>query len=120
MREKTRHIFEYLVPILLIVWFPYRFYANIVHYHGHSEDVLTPFIGLVCVIFCAVRIYRACRSREWITVVLYGLTALSALFFSYCIWQIPFCTECDHITRADLHPILKPFEDRFAPYWGEK
>ncbi len=119
MKEKALHIAKFVVPILLIAWFPYLFYANIAHYHSHAEDLLTPFIGIVSVIFCAVVIYRACKRHEWITVVLYGLAAVSALFFSYCIWQIPFCTECDHITRSDLHPLLKPFEERFAPYWGE-
>ena len=119
MKEKAIRIAKLIVPILLIMWFPYRFHADIIHYHSHAEDFLTPFIGFVCAVFCAVMIFRARRKHEWITVVLYGLLALSALFFSYCIWQIPFCTECDHITRSDLHPLLKPFEERFAPYWDE-
>ena len=119
MKDKTLQIAKYIVPILLIVWFPYRFYADIAHYHSHAEDIWTPFVGFVCLIFCAVMICKAGKRHEWIAVVLYVLTALSALFFSFCIWQIPFCTECDHITRNDLHPILKPFEDTFAPYWGE-
>ena len=119
MKEKTLRIAKFIVPILLIVWFPYRFYINIAHYHSHTEDLLTPFIGLLCIIVSVVLIYKACRKHECITVILYIFTALSALFFSYCILQIPFCTECDHITRNDLHPILKLFEDTFAPYWGE-
>ena len=119
MKEKILQAAKYIAPVLLMVWFSYRFYTNIAHYHSHAEDILTPFVEFVCVIFSAVTIYRACRQHEWITVVLYALTALSASFFCFCIWQIPFCTECDHITRSDLHPILKPFEDTFAPYWDE-
>ncbi len=119
MKEKALRIAELIAPILLIVWFPYRFWVNVIHYQSHAEDFLTPIIGFVCAVVCAVMVYRACRNHAWIMVILYGLLALSALFFSYCIWQIPFCTECDHITRNDLHPLLKPFEERFAPYWGE-
>ena len=119
MNKNAKLVAKWLIPALLMIWFPARFYWDITHYYTHFGDLLAGFIRLVGLIFCVIWIIRSIRQKNWLHVAFVVLAAASCLFFGFLIDQVPFCIECDHFCRSDLHPLLEPFADKFAPYWDE-
>ena len=114
-----KKLIKWLLAIFIIAWFPARFYWDVNHYYTHFDDVTALLFWIYGIIACAVFIVRTIKKKEWITFALFGLALVSCAFFGYWIFQIPFCTECDHITRSDLGFMLEPFADRFGPYWPD-
>ncbi len=119
LREKLKPIGKYLVPSLLLIWFPARFYWDVFHYHTHFEDMFSLFMEFSTIIFCAVSMIRAFKRRSLAYMALIAATMLSCIFFGYWINRIPFCTECDHVRRSELGFMLEPFANRFGYFWPE-
>ena len=119
MMDSGKRILKYALPALLTLWPPVWFYWDVAHYSSHSSEYVSLFLGAASLIICGVKVYRAFREHDRYSVVMYAIAAISCVFFGYWIAQIPFCTECDHIRRSDLGFMLRPFADRFGPYWGE-
>ena len=114
MKERAKLVGKWLLPVFLRIWFPARFYWDVTHYYTHFDDLSAVLLCLVGLILCTVWIIRAIRRRDWKYMVLIGLAMASCAFFGYWINRIPFCTECDHISRSELGFMLEPFADRFG------
>ena len=113
--KTARCLLKWVIPIGLILWFPFRFYWEIAHYYTHYDNQLMGCIlGVVGLVVCAAGIFWALYNDERAPVVLYGLAAISCVFFCYWITRIPYCTECDGLRRSDLGFMLRPFADRFG------
>ena len=93
---------------------PGKVLLELAHYYTHFDDLPALFLELAALILCTVWIIRAIRQRDWKYMVFIGLTIVSCVFFGYWINRIPFCTECDHISRSELGFMLEPFADRFG------
>lgn len=83
--EKFKQIGMYLVPSLLLLWFPARFYWDVFHYYTHFEDLLIVLMGFATIIFCAVSMVQAFKRRNWAYMALVTAALLSCLFFEYWI-----------------------------------
>ena len=114
MKEKARPAVKWLMPVFLMLWFPARFYWDIMHYYTHFEDIPAPLFELIGIILCTAGIIRAVRRRDRAYAVWVGCALASCIFFGYWINRIPFCVECNHISRDELGFMLAPFADRFG------
>lgn len=114
MIARLKRIVGLSIPIILILWFPYRFYTEITHYYTHYDGQLIGYIlGYAGSAGCIAGIVFANRRRRKIVAVLYGMALVSCIFFCYWITRIPFCTMCEPIDRSELGFMLEPFADRF-------
>ncbi len=114
VNKKAGMTVKWLLPVLLILWYPARFYWDIMQYHTHFEDLPSLFFELAGFILCTAGIIRAIKRHDWAYAALVGTALVSCVFFGYWTNRIPFCVECDRITREDLGFMLKPFADRFG------
>ena len=110
---KVRRIIRWAVPVFTVLWFPFRFYSDIMNYHAHCDDASPILLGIPCAVYCVTSCFLAIRRRESVLAVLCSLAAASCVFFCYWICRIPFCTMCEPIDRSDLGFMLKPFADTF-------
>lgn len=111
--ERYRVMTKWGIPIFLMLWFPLMFYESVMHYQAHSDDVSPLVIGIPCAIGCFVALRRYYWRREKGMMILYALALVSCVFFTYWMWRIPYCVECDEISRDQLGFMLKPFADKF-------
>lgn len=116
MKKKALSVLEWTLPFLIAAWFPFRFYWEIAHYQAHHDDIGNLFLAMISLTLCAFMIVQAVRRRSWILVALCGAAACSCAFFSYWNMKIPFCLECEPLTKADLGFMLKPYAERFGIY----
>ncbi len=61
MKEKVRLAVKWLMPVFLMLWFPARFYWDIMHYYTHFEDNPALFFELIGIILCTAGIIRAVK-----------------------------------------------------------
>lgn len=114
MNEKVKLYGKWLLPVFLILWYPARFFWDIMHYYTHFEDIPALLYELVGFILCTAGIIRAFKRREWGFAALVGTALVSCVFFGYWTNRIPFCVECNRISREELGFMLEPFADRFG------
>ncbi len=114
MKKKTRLAVKCLVPVFLMLWFPARFYCDIMHYYTHFEDIPALLFELIGIILCTAGIIRAVKRCDRAYAAWIGCAPASCIFFGYWTNRIPFCVEYNHISRDELGFMLEPFADQFG------
>lgn len=115
MEQKLIRILRWALPLAITAYFPYRFYAEIAHYRVHGGSAVI-FLGMICFLICLALIVSAVKRRSWFNLALCCIALFSCVFFSYWCMQIPFCQECEPLTKDDLGFMLRPYAETFGIY----
>ena len=116
MEQKLIGILRWALPLAITAYFPYRFYADIAHYRAHGGSPWVFFLGMIGFLICLALIVSAVKRRSWFNLALCCIALFSCVFFSYWEMQIPFCQECEPLTRDDLGFMLRPYAETFGIY----